>query len=389
MKPILPVVLLLLSFSVRAAESPAKVDVRRVPERGIKPSVVADAGGALHMIYFSGDPMAGDAFYALSRDGGATWSQALRVNSQPGSVLGASHARGPHLALGRGGRVHAMWLGSQKAEPAGNPDKPQPGAKQQHAPMPMLYSRLDEKRAAFEPQRKVITHATGLDGDGAIAADSAGHVYVVVHAKEPGDTGEAQRSIYVARSENDGATFTTEKSVLPEPTGVCPCCAVSANVDAGGRLVILYRQAWQTTSRGMNMLTSADGGKTFQLAKLDDWKLAMCPMSVPALLPTRAGVLGAWENNGQIFFGTPGVSAKPLAGKGGSRKAPVLATNARGETLVAWTENTGFAGGGDVVWQVFAANGEPTDIMGRRKDLPPHGWLAAASKPDGGFVVLY
>jgi hypothetical protein len=282
-----------------------------------------------------------------------------------------------------------MWLGSQKAEPAGNPDKPQPGATGKFRPMPMLYSRLDDKRAAFEPQRKVITHATGLDGDGALAADSAGHVYVVVHAKEPGDMGEAQRGVYVARSESDGATFATEKNVLPEKTGVCACCALTARVDGAGRLTILYRQAWQTFERGMNTLTSADGGKTFQLAKLDEWKLAACPMSVSALLPSRTGVLGAWENGGQIFWGTPGGEVRALPGKGGSRKAPSLATNARGETLVAWTENTSFAGGGDVVWQVFAADGQPTDTMGRRKDLPPHGWLAAASKADGGFVVLY
>ena len=389
MKRFLPVVFALFSWALRAAEPPVNVEVRRVPERGIKPSVVGDARGVLHLIYFSGEPAAGDALYAMSKDSGATWSQAVRVNSQPGSVLGASHARGPHLALGRGGRVHAMWLGSQKAEPAGNPDSPQPGAKHQHAPMPMLYSRLDAKGAAFEPQRKVITHATGLDGDGALAADSAGHVYVVVHAKEPGAMGEAQRSVYVARSEDDGATFAAEKSVLPEPTGVCACCALTARVDGAGRLVILYRQAWQTFERGMNTLTAGDDGKTFKLAKLDEWKLAACPMSVSALLPVRAGLISAWENGGQIFWGTPGGDVRPLPGKGGSRKAPVLAANARGETLVAWTENTSFAGGGDVVWQVFAADGQPTEITGRRKDLPPHGWLAAASKPDGGFVLLY
>ena len=389
MKRFFPFLLVLISLGLSAAEPPAGVEIRRVPERGIKPSVVADAGGGLHMIYFSGEPAAGDAFYAESRDGGATWSQSVRVNSQPGSVLGVSHARGPHIALGRGGRVHALWLGSQKAEPAGNPDKPQAGGGHPHAPMPILYSRMDAKRAAFEPQRKIITHATGLDGDGALAADSAGHVYAVVHAKEPGDTGEAQRSVYVARSDNDGATFAAEKSVLPERTGVCACCALTARVDGAGRLAILYRQAWQTSERGMNLLTSADAGKTFQLAKLDEWKLAACPMSVSALLPSRTGVLGAWENGGQIFWGTPGGEVRPLPGRGGTRKGPSLAVNARGETLVAWMENTSFAGGGDVVWQVFSADGQPTGATGRRNDLPSHGWIAAASRPDGGFVVLY
>ena len=389
MKRFLPVMLLVFSFCVCAMAATANVEIRRVPDRGIKPGIVADAGGALHMVYFSGEPAAGDAFYAVSKDGGATWSKAVRVNSQPGSVLGVSHARGPRIALGGGGRAHVLWLGSAKAEPAGNPDTAAEAAGHHHTPAPLLYARMDDTGAAFEPQRKIFLHATGLDGDGSIAADKSGLVYAVAHAKEPGDMGEAQRSVYVARSEDNGRTFAGEKNVLPQPSGVCACCALTAQVDGAGRLVILYRQAWQTFERGMNMLTSGDGGKNFQLAKLDQWRLAACPMSVSALLPLRGGVLAAWENDGQIFWGTPGGEVHPLAGKGGSRKGPVLAVNARGETLVAWTENTSFAGGGNVVWQVFAAAGQPTDTMGRRNDLPPHGWVAAASKPDGGFVVLY
>ena len=389
MQRFLSAILLSFAFCILALSAPANVEIRRVPDRGIKPGVVTDADGALHMVWFSGEPAAGDAFYAVSKDGGATWTKALRVNSQPGSVLGASRARGPRLALGSGGRAHVLWLGSGKAEPAGNPDTAAAAAGHHHAPAPLLYARMDDAGSAFEPQRKIFLHATGLDGDGSIAADKNGHVFAVAHAKEPGDTGEVQRSVYVARSEDGGKTFAEEKSVLPEKTGVCACCALAVNVDAAGRPVILYRQALQTFERGMNMLTSADGGKIFQLAKLDEWKLAACPMSVPALLPMRTGLLGAWENNGQIFFGTPGSGAKPLPGKGGTRKGPSLAVNARGETLIAWTENTSFAGGGDVVWQVFAADGQATDIAGRRKDLPPHGWVAAASKADGGFVVLY
>lgn len=389
MKRFLPVVLLAFVFCVRALSAPADVDVRRVPDRGIKPGIVADAGGALHMVWFSGEPAAGDAFYAVSKDGGTTWTKALRVNSQPGSVLGVSHTRGPRLALGNGGRAHVLWLGSAKAEPTGNSDTAAKAAGHHYPAAPLLYARLDDAGSSFEPQRKIFLHATGLDGDASIAADASGHVFAVAHAKEPADMGEAQRSVYVARSEDGGKTFAGEKSVLAEKSGVCACCALAVNVDAAGSPVILYRQALQTFERGMNMLTSADGGKTFRLAKVDEWKLAACPMSVPALLPTRAGLLGAWETDGQIFFGTPGVTAKPLPGKGNVRKGPSLAVNARGETLVAWTENTSFAGGGDVVWQVFGADGQPTEITGRRKDLPPHGWVAAASKADGSFVVMY
>jgi hypothetical protein len=293
------------------------------------------------------------------------------------------------MALDRGGRVHVLWLGSAKAQPAGNPNPAHAAGGQQHPSLPLLYARLDDGGKAFEPERNILRHATGLDGDCSIAADSAGRVFAVVHAKEPGDEGEAKRGVYVVRSEDDGKTFAEERNVLPETTGVCACCALTARVDAAGRLVILYRQAWQTFERGMNMLASSDGGKSFRLSKLDQWHLAACPMSVSALLPTRTGLLAAWENDGQIFWGAPGGAVQPLAGKAGTRKAPALAMNARGETLIAWIENASFSGGGTVVWQVYRADGKPTDVMGRRADLPPHDWVAVAARPDGGFVVLY
>jgi len=386
---LIPAVLLVVSLRALALETPPRVEVRRLPAGGIKPVVAVDERGMLHATYFTGDPKAGDAHYVTSKDGGATWSQPLRVNSQPGSVMGMSRARGPRMAPGRGGRLHVLWLGSAKAEPAGNPNPPRAPGGPQYPSLPLLYARLDEGGKKFESQRKILRHATGLDGDCSIAVDSAGRVYAVAHAKEPGDEGEAKRSVYVVRSEDDGKTFAEEKNVLPEPTGACACCALTARVDGAGRLVVLYRQAWQTFDRGMNMLASSDGGKSFRLSKLDQWHLAACPMSVSALLPTGGGLLAAWENDGQIFWGAPGGSVQPLVGKAGTRKAPALATNARGETLIAWIENASFSGGGTVVWQVYRADGKPTDVMGRRPDLPPHDWVAVAVRPDGGFVLLY
>lgn len=72
MKRFLPFVFLMLSMCICDAATPVPVEIRRVPDGGIKPSVVADASGALHMVYFAGAPMAGDAFYTVSKDGAAT-----------------------------------------------------------------------------------------------------------------------------------------------------------------------------------------------------------------------------------------------------------------------------------------------------------------------------
>ena len=83
-----------------------------------------------------------------------------------------------------------------------------------------------------------------LDGGGSIAADAAGNVYVAWHATSAeAPEGEAGRRLWVARSRDDGATFTDESPALEEGTGACACCGTKALVDRRGRLYILYRAA--------------------------------------------------------------------------------------------------------------------------------------------------
>ena len=108
--------------------------------------VVVEDRGILHLVYYAGDAHQGNLFYVRSPDGGATFSPAIRVNSQPGSAIAAGTIRGAQLAIGKAGRVHIAWNGSAQAEPAGplNPDSGKPGA-------PMLYSRLNDEGTPSSP----------------------------------------------------------------------------------------------------------------------------------------------------------------------------------------------------------------------------------------------
>src|ERR1700738_5129759 len=89
--------------------APAKlatdVSLMRVPEGGIQPQVAVDAKGRVHMIYYSGDALAGDLFYVRSQDG-VSFSNPIRVNTQAGSANAAGNIRGAHIAFGHNGRVH-------------------------------------------------------------------------------------------------------------------------------------------------------------------------------------------------------------------------------------------------------------------------------------------
>lgn len=108
-----------MAFSSWAAETKSdsgeRVRLLRVPEGGLQPQVVTDDRGDLHLIYYGGDAHHGNLFYVRSSDHGATFSPAIPVN-RPGSAIAAGTIRGAQLALGKAGRVHVAWNGSNEAQ---------------------------------------------------------------------------------------------------------------------------------------------------------------------------------------------------------------------------------------------------------------------------------
>jgi len=364
-----------------AAEVATPITLLKTPNDGIQPQAKVDSKGALHLIYFKGKPLAGDIFYVRSQSNASTWSAPIRVNSQPGSAIAMGTICGAQIAIGKGGRVHVAWNGSGVAEPKGAG-----GA-------PMLYTRLRADGKSFEPQRNLITWAGGIDGGGALAADSRGDVFVTWHAST-GAKEDAERAVYLARSTDNGATFEREKKISVQPTGTCGCCQLRALVNSKGALTILYRAAGQNVNRDSTLLVSIDKGSTFQSAIGQPWKIEACPMSSFALAETEGAVRAAWETDEQIYTSTiqPATvkSSAPLAapGTGDNRKHPVVALNARGEMLLAWTEGTGWNRGGSLAWQIYDAKGQPTQ-KGSQQSVPTWGLLSAIALPDGGFLLLH
>jgi hypothetical protein len=79
--------------------------------------------------------------------------------------------------------------------------------------------------------------------------------------------------------------------------------------------------------------------------------------------------------------------AAPGAGKG--RKHPAVAVNARGETILAWTEGMGWNRGGSVAWQVYDKEGKPAAERGHAAGVPVWSLVAVFVRPDGRFAVVY
>ena len=171
--------------------------------------------------------------------------------------------------------------------------------------VPMLYTRLNDAKAAFERERNVMQFATGQDGGASVAADKFGNVYVVWHAN-PQSNGEAHRRVWVARSSDDGKTFAREIPADSEmgqrPVGACGCCGMCALTDEHGTLYILYRAPTGQIHRDMILLASQDHGQHFVADRIAKWELNACPMSTNFISRAPFSTLVAWETAGQVFY---------------------------------------------------------------------------------------
>lgn len=366
-----------------AAAEQAKVRLIRTPEGGLQPQAAVGRDGTVHLVYFLGDPAGGDLYYVRQSPGAAGFSKAVRVNSVSHSAMAIGTIRGAQIAVGRNGRVHVAWNGARQAQPKA------PGGA-----TPMLYTRLNDAGTAFEPERNVMQIAAGLDGGGSVAADGFGNVYVTWHAPGPGAQGEDNRRVWVARSHDDGKTFAREEPASREPTGACGCCGMRAYADSRGNVYLLYRAATHGDDRDMVLLASTDHAGSFQGKRIHKWKLNACPMSSAFLAEADGGVLAAWETEKQVYFAKSDARAQsittPIAAPGqGSRKHPVLAVNSLGETILVWTEGTGWKKGGSIAWQVFDREGHVRGEHGEASGLAAWSMAAVIRDADGSFTIIY
>lgn len=336
----------------RAVPQGSKITFINTPEGGVQPQAAVDDAGAIHLIYLYGDPAAADIAYVRKASGANSFSKPIRVNSEPGSAIAVGTVRGARLALGRAGQVHVAWNGSSKAAPKTPPNT-----------FPMLYSRLSAAQTTFEPQRNLMQSTAGLDGGGAVAADGSGNVYVLWHGQQivngKSDSGEDKRRVYLAQSRDCGATFAPERAISPASTGACGCCGMAALATRRGELFALYRTAREIVHRDMELLLSSDHGANFRAVDLQRWDIGACPMSTSSLTEVGGRVLAAWETDKQVYFadvtraGSLPITPIPAPGSGRDRKHPSLAANTAGETLLAWTDGTGWKRGGTLNWSLF------------------------------------
>ncbi|MDI1314869.1 hypothetical protein [Prosthecobacter sp.] len=357
-----------------AASTHAQVQIESLPEPGIQPQVAMTSAGVVHLVYLKGDPKGCDIRHSTRRVDGGAWSAPITVNSERRSAIAAGTIRGAQIALGKDGSVQVIWNGSTS-------DK---SGKMTQAPL--LHAKLLPGAKEFTTQQNLMGNTTALDGGASIAANEKGHVAIVWHAAPAGETGESARLVWARYSADDGGTFSAPVPLNPTQSGVCACCSLRAHLAADDTLSVLYRAATTPTERGMTLITQKAGRST--LTKLDEWRVAMCPMSSASLTPSSANLRAAWENDGQIVTGILGdtASIKKIGPK--NAKHPSLAQNSKGQTLITSVTGSGWNKAGGLHWELLDAQGRVTE-SGDGDKLPVWSYTAAYSRPDGSFVILH
>ncbi|MEO8484236.1 MAG: hypothetical protein ABI634_18640 [Acidobacteriota bacterium] len=372
-----------LLAAAEARTQTGDVTLVELPNSGVQPQIAIDASGTMHVLYFQGEAAHGNLFYTRLNPTSLQFSPAVRVNTQPESAVATGSMRGGQMAIGRDGRLHVAWDGSSKATsraPAGK--------------TPVLYTRLNDARTAFEPERNLVQMSVDADAAG-VAADANGNVYVAWHAQVPGGVSEADRRVWIARSSNDGGAFLPEAAVSNAAAGACGCCGVRALADRRGVVRLLVRSAVEMMNRDTYLLTSYDKGVTFSSDLMQPWNVGACPMSTFSLSEVGTDVLAAWETGGQLQWLRIDESTSRRsnwttpAGSATNRRYPSIAGNARGEVALAWIEGASWNRGGSLAWQRFGADGKPMGAIGRKPGLPTWDTPAVVVKPDGSFIVIY
>lgn len=375
--PILAVSVCLAVISGLVAPEKVAVAVVAAPDGGIQPQAVVDSAGIVHLVYFKGEPSGGDLYYAELTNGSRITSGPVRVNSIPGSALATGSVRGAQIALGRNGRVHVAWHGAKPLSAAAGSE------------VPVWYTR-SAAAGRFEDQRAVSGDTQGLDG-GSVAADASGHVAVAWHAMGS-RPGEEHRTVYLARSSDDGATFAREATATAAQVGACGCCGLRAMFDRAGALHVLYRAATDGTHRDTTWLTIDDRRPVTPIA-VHPWELSACPMTTYALTETTDGLAAAWETAQQIYSArlstaTRTVSTPTAIPGSGVRKHPSIAVNARGDQLIAWTEGTAWKRGGTLAWRTTDRSGREIAASDNAGPVPVWGLVSAVAMKDGSFVIF-
>jgi hypothetical protein len=306
-----------------------------------------------------------DVFAAVSRNGGRTFSHAVRVSDERHASLGAEQP--PRVSLvpraGRDPEVVVVWTSKSKD-----------GSR-------LLVARSQDGGTSFARATLLPgSEAGGNRGWESTAVDRDGHVVAVwLDHREMSSAGGASMSheghheghdhASAGAPKGDGAAraqasklyFATVDGTSSSQAitgGVCYCCKTAVATGPDGAIYAAWRHVYPGNLRDIAFTVSRDGGRTFTTpvrVSHDGWILDGCPENGPALAVGADGAVHAiWPTlvAGPTSDGEPTLALFHAASRNGGAFSPRTRITAEGTPrhpqlaatsaglVAAWDEQT-------------------------------------------------
>jgi hypothetical protein len=240
-----------------------------------------------------------DVFAAVSRNGGRTFSKAVRVNDERHASLGVEQP--PRVSLvpraGRDPEVVVVWTSKSKDGSL------------------LLVARSQDGGTSFARATPLPgSEAGGNRGWESTAVDRDGHVVAVwLDHREMSSSGggsmhhEGHDHTSAGAAKGDGAaraqasklyfaTLDGASSSHAITGGVCYCCKTAVATGPDGSIYAAWRHVYPGNLRDIAFTVSRDGGRTFTApvrVSNDGWILDGCPENGPALAVSTDGAVHA------------------------------------------------------------------------------------------------
>ena len=286
-------VLLITAANASAATLAVQGRANATPSVAAANEVVAVAWGATNAAGLT------DVFAAVSRNGGRTFSEGVRVSDERHASLGAEQP--PRVSLvpraGHDPEVVVVWTA-----------KSNDGSR-------LLVARSWDGGTSFARATPLPgSEAGGNRGWESTAVDRDGHVVAVwLDHREMSSSGGASmhheghdhtaagtaKSDGAARAQASKLYFTTLDSASGSHAitgGVCYCCKTAVATGPDGAIYAAWRHVYAGNLRDIAFTMSRDGGRTFTTptrVSNDGWILDGCPENGPALAAGADGAVHA------------------------------------------------------------------------------------------------
>ena len=237
-----------------------------------------------------------NVYFAMSDNGGATFSSPRRVNEQDGDA-GATNEQPPRVAISGSGTSRTFTVLWSKRDLG-----PQDTRRDI-----IRISRSTDGGRTFSPARLTHDQAfSGARGWQSLAAGANGVLHAVwLDGRQAGSKiaamahkgtphkGQPPQEVYHGVLTADGRMIETRIA-----EDVCFCCKTAVSVDQRGHVYAAWRHIFPGSMRDIAFAKSTDGGKSFSpLVRVseDNWQLNGCPEDGPSLAVDPSGAVHiAW-----------------------------------------------------------------------------------------------